>query len=84
LWVGQSDGLFRCVRALAVVTWALPACRVRPAARCRSVLRGIGRRLAAQAGGARRRAWAGANAVWYGQAEAIAILMRRTETVTRL
>ena len=34
-------------------------------------------------GGARRRAWARAKAAWCGQAEAMAILIRRTETVTR-
>lgn len=38
---------------------------------------------AAQAGGARSRVWARAKAIWCGQAEAMAILMRRAETVTR-
>src|SRR5512134_819129 len=42
---------------------------------------GIG--LAAQPGGARSLACARANSARCGQAEAMAILMRRTETVTR-
>ena len=60
-----------------LATFASPGGRMSP------VGGSVSSRLGAQRGGARKRAWARAKTAWYGQADAMAILIRRTETVTR-